>query len=176
MSKSSFGKGMQISRKEGSPDRRFYLFPETNYAFHRVLHEIWGDYGFRPTDGSKRTIIVPSIFSKHTRKFHWFGVARWDVSPDALEGNKVDPNNILDAIRAEKTHWDAFCGNVQRCQLSGILKKSQKSVDYISGYINTTNKIPENEWITAFRHMLSLYREYHHEPDTLSGWNCMAQS
>lgn len=164
MSDSKFGKRMQITRSDGTADRLFYLLPEINYGFHRLLHEIWDSYGFRPQDGSKKAIIVPSLFSKHTKTFHWFGVAVWDASPYANEG-KANPNTIIDAIREKKNHWDAFCSNVNRCRLPGILKQSKKALEYISGYVNSNDSIPNKEWVIAFQHILTLYSEYHHEPN-----------
>lgn len=139
MSDSKFGKRMQITGTDGSADRRFYLFPEINYGFHRVLHEIWEAYRFHPTDGDKKAIMVPSLFSKHTRTFHWFGVAKWDASKYADEANNINPNIIVKAIRNKINDWDAFCSNVNRCRLPGILSQSKKALEYISGYVNSDN-------------------------------------
>lgn len=162
MSKGKFGKRMEITGEgDQDNDRRFYLYPEINYAFHRVLHEIWDDYGFQPPDGKKKAIIVPSIFSL-TRSFHWFAVDRWDASPCATEG-QVNPNDIVVATREAKDQWEAFCKNVEKCHLPGIRKKSQEAAKYISDYVNSDKTIPKDEWLIAFQHLLSLYSGYHHD-------------
>ena len=158
---------------DGKKDSRLYLFPDVIYVFHRIVHEILGDHNltkFGEREDEKLVTIQPTLFSKHTRTFHWVGVADW----------QIDPNEIVSAIREAMTRkvpstatgeerkatiekeWNDFYNNLTG---SRILGKIKDAVNYVDPYIkDATRQIGSDEHIAVLRHLLAIYEGYHHDP------------
>jgi hypothetical protein len=126
------------------------LYPEAIYSFHRVFHEIWSKYGYRGPEEEKIVAIAASLFSKHTRTFHWLAVSDWGIKSDICDG--IKKNSYTE-------NWGAFKENLNTGHMPIGTKRAIKVISKILEGHATNDEIA-----SAPRHLYSLYEGYHHDP------------
>jgi hypothetical protein len=149
------------------------LYPEAIYSFHRVVHEFMGDHNFTKygSDPTKKLVTIqPTLFSKHTRTFHWAGVGDWKIKPQCIichiykALDEQIPSEVIgeDRRKALESKWKDFYNNLIG---SRTLEKTKDAANYVEQYIKDAKEtISSDEEITALRHVLTIYEGYHHDP------------
>lgn len=120
------------------------LYPEAIYSLHRVLDDIWDSIIYpEGSDRETEPIVMPSMFSRHSRSFHWLAVgrSRWGFNDDfsltdlrqavevSVEGASKHPNALQNDVSPQKFHHQMLVRYTEfhippRLYLDGIIYRT----------------------------------------------------